>query len=118
MECSEFFLEEDGPIRTSRGFIFPYLPQIPPPDFCLLFCRVPSAILMQSMSVESTRSTPESISLDRSSGGFSASGFCYVFDGPRADSASLMHPSIDRETRSTPSSSSELLILGRLVDLR
>jgi len=73
---------------------------------------------MQSTSVESTRSTPESISPDRSGGGFNASGFCCIFDEPRADSASLMHPSIDHETRSTPSNSSELLILGRLIDLR
>ena len=76
-------------------------------------CFAVSVMLMQSMSLESTRSTPESISPDRSCGGFNASGFCCVFDEPRADSASLMHPSIDRETRSTPSSSSELSILGR-----
>ena len=73
---------------------------------------------MQSTSLESTRSTPGSMLPDRSSGGFDASGFCCGLDEPKADSASLMHPSMDRETRSTPSSSSELLILGRLIDLR
>ena len=73
---------------------------------------------MQSASLESTRSIPESISPDRSCGGFNASGFCYTLDEPRVDFTSLMHPFIDRETRSTPSSSSELLIFGRLIDLR
>ena len=73
---------------------------------------------MQLMSLESTRSIPENISPDRSRGGFNVSGFCCVLDELRADSASLMHPSIDRETRSTPSSSSVLTILGRLIDLR
>ena len=73
---------------------------------------------MQSVSLESTRSIPESISLERSFGGFNASRFCHDADEPRVDSASLMHPSIDHETRSTPSSSSELLIFGRLIDLR
>ena len=73
---------------------------------------------MQLTSVESTRLTPGSISPDCSCGGFNASGFYCVFDEQRADSASLMHPSIDRETRSTPSSSSGLSILGRLIDLR
>ena len=73
---------------------------------------------MQSMSLESIQSIPESMSLDHSCGGFNASGFCCVLDGPRADSASLIHPSIDRETRSTPSSSSELTTLGCLIDLR
>ena len=63
---------------------------------------------MQLMSLESTRSIPENISPDRSRGGFNVSGFCCVFGEPRADSASLIHPSIDRETRSTPLSSSEL----------
>ena len=60
----------------------------------------------------------QSMSPNRSCGGLNASGFCCVLDELRADSASLMHPSIDRETRSTPSSSSELSILGRLIDLR
>ena len=73
---------------------------------------------MQSTSMESIRSIPESISPDRSCGGFDASGFCCDLDEPRADSVGLMHPSIDRETLSTPLSSSELLILGRLIDLR
>ena len=74
---------------------------------------------MQSLSLESTRSIPKSISPDRCFGGFNTSGFCCDVDEPMADSASLMQPSIDRETRSTPSSSSELLmILGRLIDLR
>ena len=75
-------------------------------------------MLFRSMRLESTRSIPESISPDCSCGGFNASGFCCVLDEPRADSVSLMHPSIDRETQSTPMSSSELLILGRLIDLR
>ena len=74
-------------------------------------------MLMQSTSVESTRPIPENMSLDRFDGGFSVSGFCCALDEPRADSASLMHPSIDRETQSTPLSSSELTILGRLIDL-
>ena len=73
---------------------------------------------MQSASLESTRSITESISPDHSFGGFNASGFCRDVDEPRVDSASLMQPSIDRETRFTPSSSSELLILGRLIVLR
>ena len=73
---------------------------------------------MQSMSVESTQSIPDNILPDRFGGGFNVSGFCGALDGPRADSASLMHPSIDRETRSTLSSSSELTILGHLIDLR
>ena len=50
--------------------------------------------------------------------GFKASGFCRDADEPRVDSATLMQPLIDRETRFTPSSYSELLILGRLIDLR
>ena len=62
---------------------------------------------MQLASVESTQSIPESILPDRSCGVFNASGFCCGLDELRADSASLMHPSIDRETRSTPSSSSD-----------
>ena len=70
------------------------------------------------MSVESTQSMPENMSPKRLCRGFDVSGFCCVLDEPRADSASLMHPSIDRETRSTPLSSSELTILGRLIDLR
>ena len=53
---------------------------------------------MQSANIESTRSILESISPDRSCGGFNASGFCCDLDGPSADFASLMHPSIDRET--------------------
>ena len=73
-------------------------------------------MFMQSISVESTQSIPENISPDRFGGGFNVSGFCYALDEPRAESANLMHPSIDRETRSTPSSSSELTILGRLID--
>ena len=93
-------------------------PQILPLDFCFVFCRVPSAILMQSASYESTRSISESISPDPSCGGFNASGLCHTLDEQRVDSVSLMHPSIDRETRSTPSSSSELLIFGHLIDLR
>jgi len=72
-------------------------------------------MLMQSMSVESTRSILENISLDRFGGGFNVFVCCCALDEPRADSASLMHPSIDRETLS---SSSELTILGRLIDLR
>ena len=80
--------------------------------------RVFSTMLMQSMSVDLTRSILENISPDRSCGGFNVSRLCCALDEPRADSASLMHPSIDRETRSTPSSSSELTILGRLIDLR
>ena len=83
-----------------------------------MFCRVPSAILMQWVSLESTRSIPESISPARSCGGFSTFGFYCGIDEPRADSASLMHPCIDRETRSTPLSSSKLSIFGRLIDLR
>ena len=75
-------------------------------------------MLMQSTSVESTRSIPENMSLDRFDGGFSVSGFCCALDELRADSASLIHPSIDRETRSTLPSSSELTILGRFIDLR
>ena len=118
MKDSEVSWRKTVPSEQAWGFVLPDLPQIPPPDFCFLFCRVPLAILMQSTSVESTRSTPESISPDRSCGGFNAFGLCCVFDEPRADSASFMHPFIDRETRSTPSSSSELLILGRLIDLR
>ena len=73
---------------------------------------------MESMSLESTQSIPENMLPDRSCGGFNVSEFCWIFYEPKADSASLMHPSIDRETRSTPSSSSELTILGRLIDLR
>ena len=73
---------------------------------------------MQLASIESTRSIPESISPDLFCGGFNTSGFCCDVDKPMADSASLMLPSIDRETRSTPPSSSELLIFGRLSDLR
>ena len=73
---------------------------------------------MQSASFESTRSIPESISPDRSYGGFDASRYCCTLDGPRVDSASSMHSSIVHETRSTPSSSSELLIFGRLIILR
>ena len=44
-------------------------------------------------------------------------GVPWVLDELRADSARLMQPSIDRETRSTPSSSSELTTFGRLIDL-
>ena len=73
---------------------------------------------MQSTSLESTRSVPDSILPYRSCGGFNASGFCCVLDDPRADSANLMHPTIDRETQSTPSSSSKLSIFGRFIDLR
>ena len=73
-------------------------------------------MLMQSMSDESTRSIPENISPDCSGGGFNVSGLYYVLDEPRADSASLIHPSIDRKTLSTPSSSSELAILGRSLN--
>ena len=73
---------------------------------------------MQSMSEESTRSIPENISPIREGRGFKVSGFYCVLDEPRADSASLIHPSIDRETRYTPSSSSELMVLGHLIDLR
>ena len=51
-----------------------------------------SAMLMQSTSVESTRSIPKNMSPDRFDGGFSVSGFCCALDEPRADSASLMHP--------------------------
>ena len=83
-----------------------------------MFCRVPSAIAMQRVSLESTRSIPESISPDRFCGGFNTSGFCCDVDEPMADSASLMQPSIDRETRSTPPSSFEFLILGHLIVLR
>ena len=108
-------MEIDGPIRTSWGFVSPALPQIPPPDFCFEFCRVPSAILMQSPSLESIQSISESISPDLFCGGFNTSGFCCDVDGPMADSASLMEPFIDHETRSTPTSSSKLLILGRLI---
>ena len=53
---------------------------------------------MQSASLESTRSIPESISPDRSFGGFNASRFCCDVDEPRVDSASLMQPLIDHET--------------------
>ena len=112
------FSEGDGPIQASQGFASSSFPQNSPPEFCFLLCIVLLVILMQPMSLESTRSIPESISPDCSCGGFNVSGFCCVFYEPRADSASLMHPSIDRETRSTPSSSSELTILGRLIDLR
>ena len=73
---------------------------------------------MQSASLESTRSIPESISPDRSFGGFNASGFCRDVDEPMVDSASLMQPYMDRETRYTPSRSSEFFILGRLIVLR
>ena len=74
---------------------------------------------MQSLSLESTQSIPESISPDCSFGGLNTSGFCCGVDEPRAAFASLMQPFIDRETQSTLSSSSELLmILGRLIDLR
>ena len=118
MKDSEVSWRKTVPSEQVGGFVFPDPPQIPPPNFCFLFCRVLSAILMQSTSIESTRSTPESISHDHSDGGFNASGFCCPLDEPRKDSASLMHPSIGRETRSTPSSSSELLILGRFIDLR
>ena len=111
-------MEIDGPNRTSRGFVSPDPPQIPPPDFCSLFCRVPSAILMQSASLEFTRSIPESISLDLFYGGFNTSRFCCDVDELRTVSVSLVQPSIDRETRFTPSSSSEFLILGRLIVLR
>ena len=101
------------------GFSGCYNPlQIPPPAFCPLFCRVLSAILMQSMSFEFTRSIPESISPDLFCGGFNTSGFCYDIDEPRAVSASLMQSSIDHETRLTPWSNSEFLILGRLIILR
>ena len=113
MKDYEISWKKTVPSEQAGGLSFPDPLQIPPPDLCFLFCRVPSAILMQSTSVESTRSTPDSISPDCSYGGFSASGFCCVFYESREDSASLMHPSIDRETRSTPSSSSELSILGR-----
>jgi len=112
------FLEGGGPIRASRGFSFSGFPQISPPVFCLVFCRVLSAVLMQSMRIESTRSILENISPDHSSGGFNVSRFCCILDEPRADSGSSMHPSIDHDTRSTPLSSSELTILGRLIDLR
>ena len=115
---SEVSWRKTVPSEQVGGFVFPDPPQIPPPNFCFLFCRVLSAILMQSTSIESTRSTPESISPDCSSGGFNTSGFCCVLDEPRADYAILMHPSIDHETRSTPLNSSELFILGRLIDLR
>jgi len=70
-----------------------------------------------SINVESTRMIPENMSPDCFSGGFNISGLCRALDGPRVDSASLMHPSINRQTRYTPSSCSELMILGRLVDL-
>jgi hypothetical protein len=83
-----------------------------------MFCRMLSAMLTQPMSVESTRSIPESMSPGHSCGGFNASGYCYVLGKPRVDSASLMHPSNDLETRPTLSSSSKLTILGRLIDLR
>jgi hypothetical protein len=72
---------------------------------------------MQSVSFEFTRSTPESMSPDLFCGGFNASGLCCDVDEPRAFSVILMQPSIDRETRFTPSSSSEFLILGRLIVL-
>ena len=75
-------------------------------------------MLIQSMSEESTRSILENMSPDLECRGFKGSGLCCILDGPRTDSASLIHPSIDRETRSTPSSSSELTALGRLIDLR
>ena len=77
-----------------------------------------SAMLTQSTSIESTRSIPECMSPNHFCGGFNASGFCRDVDEPMVDSASLMQPSIDRETRFTPSCSSELLILGRLIVLR
>ena len=67
---------------------------------------------------ESTRSIPENMSRIWECHGFEVSGFLCVLDESRADSASLIHPSIDRETRSTLSSSSELTTLGRLIDLR
>jgi len=73
---------------------------------------------MQLASLESTRLIPESISPDLFYGGFNTSGFCCDVDEPRADSVSLMLPFIDHETRSTPSSSSELLIFGRLIVFR
>ena len=75
-------------------------------------------MLMQSMSAESTRSIPENILPDQGHCRFDVSGFCCALDELRADSASLIHPSIDRETRSTLPSSSELTILGRFIDLR
>ena len=110
--------KETVPSKQAGGFASSGFPQIPPPEFCLLFCRVFSDMLMQSMSLESTQSILESISPDRSCGGFNVSGFYCNFDEPRANSASLMHPSNDHETRSTPSSSCELRILGHLIDLR
>ena len=67
---------------------------------------------------ESTRSIPENISPVRECRGCEVFGFFCVLNEPRTDSASLMHPSIDHETQSNPSSSSELTILGRLIDLR
>ena len=73
---------------------------------------------MQSASLESTRSVPENISTDLFCDGFNTLGFLCDVDEPRAVSASLMQPSIDRETWSTPSSSSEFLILGHLIVLR
>ena len=73
---------------------------------------------MQLASLESTRSIPESISPDHSFGWLNTYGFCCDVDEPMVDSASLMHPFIDRETRSTPSSSSELLIFGRFIVFR
>ena len=110
--------KETVPSKQAGGFASSGFPQIPPPEFCLLFCRVFSDMLMQSMSLESTRSIPESISPDCSCGGFNVSGFCCIFDESSADSASLMHPSIDCETRSTSSSSCELTTLRRFIDLR
>ena len=75
-------------------------------------------MLMQSMSEESTQSILENMSPDLKCRGFKGSGLCCILDGPRADFASLIHPSIDHETWSTPSSSSELMVLGHLIDLR
>ena len=112
------FLGRGGFIRSSHGFAFSGFPWSFTPKFCFLFCRVLSAMLMQSMSLESTRLIPENMSPDRFHRGFCVSGFCYTLDELRADYASLIHPSIDRETRSTPSRSFELTTLGHLIDMR
>ena len=74
-----------------QGFAFSGFPQISPSEFCFLFCRVFLAMLMQSTSVESTRSIPKNMSPKQTYRRFDVSGLCCVLDESRADSASLMH---------------------------